>query len=150
MRTNNQVAIYCTFKEKGRLFYILVKRNEKRGGFWQPVTGGEEDFDNGDLIKTAIREIKEELNITVTKNKIVKLNYSFEFTDKQDVKRFENCFGVILSPQQKKDIRLSEEHTAILYSADTDYLKSLIRFKENQIGLDKLIEYVKNYGNRNT
>lgn len=150
MRINNQIAIYCAFKERGRILYILIKRNEKRGGFWQPITGGEEDFDRGDLIKTAIREIKEELGINVSKKQIVSLPYSFNFVDKEGVEKTENCFGVILSLRQKRRIRLSEEHTAIIYSTDTEYLKSLLKFKENQLGLEKLIEWVKStqyYGN---
>lgn len=150
MRTNNQIVIYCAFKEKGRNFYILVKRNEKRGGFWQPISGGEEDFDKGDLIKTASREIKEEFKINVSRKQIVKLPYSFQFTDKEGVEKIENCFGVILSLKQKIKICLSEEHTAIIYSTDKEYLKSLLKFDENKIGLEKFIKYVENpkhYGN---
>jgi len=144
MRIDNQVAIYCAFKERGRFFYILVKRNKKRGGFWQPVTGGEEDFDRGDLTKTVIREIKEELGINITRRQIIKLPYSFKFICKEGVERTENCFGVILSLKQKVRIRLSEEHTAIIYSTDTEYLKSLLKFKENQIALGKFIKTIRN------
>ncbi len=149
MRLNNQVAIYCAFKEGRRFFYILVKRNEKRGGFWQPITGGEEDFDKGDLKKTVIREIKEELGIDISKKQIVKLPYSFKFVCKEGVERTENCFGVILSLKQKGQIRLSKEHVAIIYSADAEYLKSLLKFKENQIALEKFIKWVKSSKNYN-
>lgn len=151
MRLTNQVAIYCTFKEGGRFFYILVKRNKKKGEFWQSITGGEEDFDKGDLIKTVIREVKEELKIVISKKQIVKLPYSFKFVCKEGVERTENCFGVILSLKQKKNISLSKEHTAIIYSNDPEYLKSFLKFKENQIALDKFVKWVKNskkhYGN---
>lgn len=150
MRTNNQVAIYCAFIEKGNDFYILVKRNKKRGGFWQPISGGEEDFDKGDFKKTVRREIKEELGINVSRKQIIKLPYSFKFIDKEGVEKFENCFGVILSLKQKRSICLSKEHTAIIYSKDKEYLKSLLKFKENQKGLEKFIEHIKNtkcYGN---
>ena len=144
MRINNQVATYCAYKEKGRFFYILVKRNKKRGGFWQPITGGEEDFDKGDLIKTVIREIKEELGINVLRKQIVKLPYSFKFVCKEGIERTENCFGVILSLKQKKEIYLSKEHAAIIYSTDTRYLKSLLKFKENKIALGKFVKWIKN------
>jgi len=141
MRTNNQVAIYCSFKEKKRFFYILVKRNEDRGGFWQPITGGEEDVDKGDLIKTVIREIKEELGIDIPRKQIIKLPYSFKFSDKEGVEKTENCFGVTLFLRQKKDICLSEEHTAMIYSSNPEYLKSMLAFKENQTGLEKFVEW---------
>jgi len=142
MRTTNQVSIYCLFRENGRNFYILVKRNEKRGGFWQPPTGGEEDVDKGDLFQTVIRETKEELGINITKKQIRKIPYSFQFIDKDEVQRIEYCFGVILSSKQKEKIRLSKEHTAIIYATNIEYLKSLLKFKENRIALDKFHQWV--------
>lgn len=144
MRKNNQVAIYCAFKENKEIFYILVKRNEKRGGFWQAITGGEEDFDGNDLKKTVIREIKEELAINISKKQIFKIPYSFKFIDKEGIEKTEYCFGVVLTLKQKKNISLSEEHTAIIYSKDPEYLKSLLRFKENKIGFEKFIELLRN------
>jgi len=137
MRTTNQVAIYCMFREGERKFYILVKRNKKRGSFWQPVTGGEENYDKGDLLRTVIREVKEELGINITKKQIYKIPYSFQFIDKDGVQRTEHCFGVTLSPKQKRGVLLSIEHEAIIYATDVDYLKSLLKFKENRIGLGK-------------
>ena len=121
MRTTNQVSIYCMFLENRRKFYILVKRNKKRGGFWQPLTGGEEDYDKGNLLKTVIRELKEELGINIDKKQISKIPYSFKFIDKDKIQRTEQCFGVILSPEQKQKIRLSDEHKAIIYSTDIEY-----------------------------
>ena len=144
MRKNNQVAIYCSFRENDEIFYILIKRNEERGGFWQPITGGEEDFDQNDLTKTVIRETKEELGINISKKQIFQIPYFFKFTDKERIEKTEYCFGVFLSSKQKKGIRLSEEHTAIIYSKDPEYLKSLLEYKENKIGLKKFVELLKN------
>jgi len=93
MRKNIQVSIYCAFKEKGDIFYILAKRNKKRGGFWQPITGGEEDFDGNNLTNAVIREIKEELGINIPKNQIIKLPYSFQFIDKEGVKKLNTVLG---------------------------------------------------------
>ncbi|MEK7499944.1 MAG: NUDIX domain-containing protein, partial [Patescibacteria group bacterium] len=92
MRTTRQVAIYCVLRENNRDFYILVKRNEKRGGFWQPLTGGEEDFDN-DIYQTVIREINEELGIDVARENILDISHSFKFEDKDGVERTEQCFS---------------------------------------------------------
>jgi 8-oxo-dGTP pyrophosphatase MutT (NUDIX family) len=143
MRKNNKVAIYCAFKEKGEIFYILVQRSKKRGGFWQGITGGEEDFDNNDLNKTVIREIKEELGINISKKQIFPIPYSFKFINRKGVKETEYCFGVILSLKQKKNISLSDEHTAIIYSKDPKYLISLLKFKENKIGFKKFTKLLK-------
>jgi 8-oxo-dGTP pyrophosphatase MutT (NUDIX family) len=142
MRKDIQVSIFCTFKEGGDIFYILVKRNERRGGFWQPLSGGVEDFDGNNLINTVIREVKEELGINIFKKQIVKLPYSFKFVDKEGIAKTEYCFGAILSLKQKRDIKLSEEHTAIIYSKNHEYLRFLLKYKENKIGLDKFVEWI--------
>lgn len=147
MRLKNQVAVYCAFKEKGRFLYIFVKRNKKRGGFWQPITGGEEDFDKKDLINTVVREVKEELGIDILKKQIFKINYSFKFFCKEKVERNENCFGVFFTLSQKRKIRLSKEHDAILYSTDTEYLQSLLKFEENKIAFAKFINLTRRLKN---
>ena len=139
MRTTNQVAIYCAFKENGRNFYMLAKRIPERGGFWQAFTGGEEYFDNGDLLNTIIREIKEELGIKIKKEEIIKLEYSFSFKDKEGIVRNEECFGVLLSPENKQKISLSSEHDALIYSSDENYIKSMLKFEENKIAFEKFV-----------
>lgn len=142
MRKNNQVSVYCAFKEGEDTFYILVKRNKKRGGFWQSITGGEEDFDKNDLIKTVIREVKEEIGINILRKQVVRLPYSFKFIDKEGIEKKEYCFGILLSPKQKKNIRLSDEHTAIIYSKEPEYLESLLKFDQNKMALKKFVVWV--------
>jgi len=145
MRTSRQVAVYCVLPENGKNFYILLKRNKNRGGFWQPITGGEENFDNGDLLKTAIRETREELGIDIAESQIVEIPHSFKFIDQEGVEHTEKCFGTILPLEAKGQIRLSDEHTAILYGTDLDYLKSLLKFEDNRIGLEKFSQWMTNH-----
>lgn len=142
MRTTNQVAIYCAFKENERIFYILAKRIPERGGFWQGLTGGEEDFDNGNLRKTVIREIKEELGIDISENDIINIDNNFSFTDKSGILRTETYFGVILSPELKNSIILSPEHDSLIFSTDIEYLKSLMKYEQNRVGLEKFSEII--------
>lgn len=142
MRTTNQVAIYCAFKEKGRIFYVLAKRIPERGGFWQAFTGGEEDFDNGDLCQTAIREIKEELGIDITEKDIINIDNNFSFVDKDGILRTETCFGVILKPEIKNKINLSSEHDSLIFSTDIEYLKSLMKYEQNRVGLEKFSKII--------
>jgi|SRR3989344_4773283 len=137
MRTTNQIAIYCVFKENNQNFYILAKRIPERGGFWQPFTGGEEDFDNGDLYKTVIRELKEEIGIDISEKDIININNNFSFTDKEGVLRTETCFGVILKPEIKNIINLSLEHDSLVFSTNVEYLKSLMKYEQNKVGLEK-------------
>lgn len=144
MRTTNQVAIYCAFKENGRFFYILAKRIPERGGFWQSFTGGEEDFDNRNLRKTVIREIKEELGVDVFEKDIINIDNNFSFTDKEGILRTETCFGVILNSDAKNKIVLSVEHDSIIYSTDIEYLKSLMKYEQNRVGLEKFSKIISN------
>lgn len=144
MRTKNQVAIYCMFQENDRNFYILARRNPERGNFWQPFTGGEEDFDNHDLHKTVIRELKEELGINIVEKDIINIDNNFSFTDKEGVLRTETCFGVILKMEIKNLINLSYEHDSLIFSTDVGYLKSLMKYEQNRAGLEKFKEIIKN------
>lgn len=144
MRITNQVAIYCAFKENSRNFYILARRNPERGNFWQPLTGGEEDFDNHDLCKTVIREIKEELGVDIFEKDIINIDNNFSFTDKEGILRTETCFGVILNFDAKNKIILSAEHDSIIYSTDIEYLKSLMKYEQNCAGLEKFSKIISN------
>jgi 8-oxo-dGTP pyrophosphatase MutT (NUDIX family) len=45
--------------QSGRRFVLLFRTNEKRGGFWQPVTGKVETTDRS-LAEAALREASEE------------------------------------------------------------------------------------------
>jgi dATP pyrophosphohydrolase len=56
--------------------YLLLKRTEERGGFWQPVTGGVHEGE--ELIYAARREVMEETGYLKV-NKMLDLHYSFEF-----------------------------------------------------------------------
>ncbi len=51
------------FKKKNKKFeFLLLKRVPKKGGFWQPITGGVEEKDNS-ILEAALRELNEEANI---------------------------------------------------------------------------------------
>jgi 8-oxo-dGTP pyrophosphatase MutT (NUDIX family) len=136
MRTNNQIAVFFTFKDLGINKYLLVKRTQKRGGFWQAVSGGEEDFDNGDLLNTAVRETKEELDLDISKDRIQDLMCDHEFEVPGRGTIHESFFGVILDPSEMKNIRLSDEHDNLVWSGDIEYLKGLIPFQKCREALE--------------
>lgn len=145
LRTTRQVSIYCMFREGNRNFYVLARRSPERGGFWQPFTGGEEDYDGGNLIHSVIREIHEEFGIKINKNDVVNIGYTFSYRDTSGIERSETCFGVIIKPRAKQQMRLSLEHTSVVYSDDIDYLKSLLKFEENRTGLEEFYKLTKNW-----
>ena len=133
-----QVAIYCALLESSTPLYILVKRTTERGDFWQPLTGGVEDFDHTPRA-AAVREAKEELGITISGKQIIDLAFSHKYCDPKRGEITEKCYGVILRPELKNLIRLSDEHTSIIYSSDVQYLKSIMKYEANRAGLERFV-----------
>lgn len=98
-----QGIIFCKTKED--IKYLLLKRNEEKGGFWQAVTGGVEE---GESWKSAIsRELAEETKISDFKS-IVDSELYFQFKE-NNLWFTERIFMVELS--EMINPILSEEHT---------------------------------------
>lgn len=105
MRTQQvEIIIFCK-DPKGEILFLLLKRNPKKGGFWQPVTGGVEE--NESIEQAAFRELKEELNIT-NYLQFLDTNYSFTFQGSFGPLT-EYVFGVEI--EYGAPYALSEEHT---------------------------------------
>lgn len=98
------------FKRSPDPSYLLMKRSEVSGGYWQPVTGAVE---KGESITAALlREVSEETGYKEDIiSKIIPLNFTFDFIDSEDVARTEYPFGVELY-QNAPEPRLSVEHTS--------------------------------------
>src|SRR3989338_8799200 len=84
--------------------FLLLKRAERRGGFWQPVSGGVED---GETLQAAVlREVAEETGIVTST--VIDSGYIFQFKD-NELWTTEYVFGI---PVETELItKLSEEHT---------------------------------------
>jgi dATP pyrophosphohydrolase len=94
-------------KTKSGLEYLLLKRasNEKYPGVWQMVTGAVEENEKG--YETAIREIKEETNLTPVKFWVVPRMNSFYSPEKNSV-----CMvPVFAALVEDREVTLSDEHT---------------------------------------
>ncbi len=92
-------------KSKDKLEYLIIKRCEADGGFWQGVTGTLEEGET--LNDCLIREIKEELGITKIKN-ISSLKQTLQWAKKTGFMITEYVFAVKLDKRVK--VTLSEEH----------------------------------------
>lgn len=86
---------------------LLLKLSEKRGAFWQNVTGSVDEGEDFD--QAAPRELWEETGIKITDAKIVSLNFSFEFHDRfgRDIK--EACYLAVIKDTHYP-IKISDEH----------------------------------------
>jgi dATP pyrophosphohydrolase len=122
----------------GRMLqFLALHRTPERGGFWQPLTGGVEDYDD-DTMAAVRREIGEELN--VTDEQIVAVNaleYQFSFPDDQNVTLTEYAFGVELAPDT--EVVLSDEHDDLRWDAP-EAISALFKWRENQEALDALLD----------
>lgn len=123
-------------RESDKFFYLVLKRNPEKGGYWQPITGGiNEDEAPRDAIS---REVSEELNIEAPK-KIVDIDYSFSFTLASGKSLTEYVFGIEITPDQ--EFNLSKEHTEskwLLYQQASEILE----WDTNKKALRHLNEYL--------
>lgn len=92
-------------KNNDKIEYLIIKRSEKDGGFWQGVTG---TLEEGEKLKEClIREIKEELGI-VNINNISEIEETIQWAKKTGFMITEYVFSVELD--RNINITLSEEH----------------------------------------
>ena len=118
------------FTGKSSPKYLLMKRNEKRGGFWQPLTGGLEEGET--LNEALMRELDEEIGIKKIKG-AAQLNYSFQFKE-DDLWSTEYVFVVELEKETKP--KLSEEHTEFVWVDFNEAIK-LLKWQDNKDALTK-------------
>jgi len=80
----------------GVYYFLLLHRRPERGGYWQPITGSQEDIDET-ITDTAFRETQEEAGIVSAQvSSVLSDIYRFSFTctdDAGDVSYEEHAFG---------------------------------------------------------
>lgn len=79
MRIPIQVLVYPVRQIGGTWEYLLLKRIERREGFWQGVTGGIEQGE--ELDEAARRELFEETGFVPLKIERIDFSYSFPVAD---------------------------------------------------------------------
>jgi dihydroneopterin triphosphate diphosphatase len=116
------------------IFFLLLKRNEQKGGFWQPVTGGVEEGET--LVQAVNRELWEETDI-IEYIRMIQDVYYFEF----DIENFgtmkEYVFGIEISLNTK--VKISPEHTEMKWCSFGEAME-LLKYESNKIAFEKLYE----------
>lgn len=68
------IQVFVCNRSNGKTRYLLLRRTDERGGFWQPVTGGVEEGESWE--EAAAREVREETGIS---GPLVDLNFKHTF-----------------------------------------------------------------------
>ncbi|MCL4549910.1 MAG: NUDIX pyrophosphatase [Bacteroidetes bacterium] len=122
------------------LEFLLLKRaqNEKYPGLWQMVTGAVHQ--NEKAFKTALREIKEETNLTPIKFWVVPNINSF-YLPEQDNVWLIPVFAALVSPRSQ--VKISEEHSDFKWVKKTE-AKKLLAWPGQRKSVDIIYEYFTN------
>lgn len=146
MRLPIQIEAILFKRIDGGIEYLLLKTIPRRGGFWQPITGGLEE---GETKREALRrEVKEETGIENI-IKVIEGVHSFEFQVRSSIETCqpltmhlkEYAFGIEVSSDEEV-ILDGKEHSEYRWCNFEKALK-LLKWKENKEALKKLNEILK-------
>jgi 8-oxo-dGTP pyrophosphatase MutT (NUDIX family) len=133
LRRKVQVWIFSK-DEKGRRSCLLLKTNEKRGSFWQPVTGSVEKGE--EYLEAARREALEETGFKF-KGAPLDANHEFEFTTMRGEAARERVFALSIEGQPAPKLD-PHEHQDYKWVAVEEAAR-LVRFPSNAEGLKKTL-----------
>lgn len=124
--------------------FLLLQTNEKRGSFWQNVTGKIEDgetFEEGGL-----REAIEETGLSIESIiEITGLGLKFDFIDQRERDVHEECFLIILDSKWKVKID-PHEHQDHKWVPLKKIERESVKFESNYEALKKSISILKQWG----
>lgn len=135
-RTDNQVELIVYKFINGRPIFLLLRRTEIRGGFWQPITGNVEIDES--FADAALRELSEETGISKV-IKLVNTGFSFDFFDNGRIQHEEVFGSEVLG---NTEIILSSEHSEYTWAAMAEAYK-LLKYPGNKKGLSRLYELLR-------
>lgn len=122
------------------LQFLLLKRadNEKYPGLWQMITGATDE--NEKAFRTALREIKEETNLTPVKFWVLPNVNSF-YSPEMDELCMIPVFAAMVN--QSSQVTISHEHSDFKW-VDKDEAKKLLAWPGQRKSVDIIYEYFTN------
>jgi 8-oxo-dGTP pyrophosphatase MutT (NUDIX family) len=144
-KTKKAQVVLAAIDQPGQSFhFLLLQTNERRGSFWQNVTGKLEDnetFEEGGL-REAIEETQ--LNIEHIVD-IIGLGLKYEFTDQRSRKVHEESFLIILD--KKWDVKIDpSEHKNFKWVSISDINSESVKFESNLECLMKAQNLLRHWG----
>lgn len=139
-----QVVLVAVDSSRQSFEALLLQTNDRRGAFWQNVTGKIED--NETFEEGALREAIEETQLKVENIvDIIDLGINLEFTDQRKRKVHEKCFLIIL--ESKWDVKIdSSEHKDFKWVALDKITPGILEYKSNEEALQKALQILKHWG----
>lgn len=135
---NDSIEVFVFRKKDSNYEFLLLKRIQDRGGFWQPVTGRIEE---GETKEGAVkREINEEAGITNILRIVKKIHtFLIEKTGKNEF-----VFGVEVDGNERINLKdnIYPEHNEFRWYGFNQAL-SLLKWPGNKEGLRKLNDKLK-------
>ena len=131
-----QVVIYYT-DAKGKKHFLLLRVNEKRGLFWQNVTGGVEKEEK--YLDAALREAQEETGLKF-KNiyQIFKTGIVFKFRDRWGKDVTEKVF--IIHCKKRWEVEIDEdEHCEYKWVEEQELNKESVEYASNVVALESAL-----------
>jgi len=118
-----QAIVYCRTNEGHK--YLILKRSEIDGGYWQPVVGTVKEEES--IIQCMLREIEEEAGI----NDVIQVSkqlYNFSWERENQV-YLEFVYAIEID--EKTSITLSEEHDEYLWLNYEDAVEK-VKYESNK------------------
>lgn len=139
-----QVTIAAIDANSQSFKFLILQTNERRGKFWQNVTGKVEE--NETFEEGALREAIEETQLKIESIvDLVDLGLSFNFTDKRGRKVHEKSFLIILD--QTWEVPLDpHEHINSKWIDQDDVKEGIVKFTTNFETLEKAKLILRHWG----
>lgn len=144
-RTKKAQVILAANDQASQTFsFLLLQTNEKRGSFWQNVTGKVEEnetFEEGGL-REAIEETALPLESIV---EMVGLGLAYDFTDQHGRKVHEESFLIILD--QKWDVKIDpHEHQNFKWLPVDELSPDIVKYESNYETLLRAQKILRHWG----
>ena len=130
-RKKVQVVIFQQSQNPMELKVLLLQTNEKRGGFWQNITGGVEKIDSSTL-DAAKREVLEETGLAP--EHFFSLDVTYRFTDRWNTNVEEFVFYAICKTNTNDPLDIvidPKEHQSFKWLPPKNISEKDYEFKNN-------------------
>jgi dATP pyrophosphohydrolase len=137
-------VVIAAISQKNQFDILLLETNQKRGQFWQNVTGSVEK--NETFEEAALREAMEETQLELESIvEMLDLDLGFHFTDRWERKVQEECFLFVLD--KPWDVKIDpKEHQNFKWVPFEVVNQDSVKFPSNYEAIEKSIRLLRQRG----